>query len=339
MEQKQEAGKHSQRLIWIMKQIDGAIGRRTFELSLLAIAVGVIFHAQLSFLVPAVPYVFAFMTLFTAMGCSWRQFGDVGRRPLPVMLAFGGLHIIGPVVAKLLGTVTFGGTSPITVGLVLAMAVPTGMTSVMWAGIAKANLPLSIAIVSLDSLLSPVVVPATIRLLAGKAVSFDALSLLHGLCIIILIPTVVGVTVNDLSRGQIPSRLRPFAGPYVKLGLLFVIAANVAGAWPEVSRVGGRAFSLLGVLLILAVFGYLQGFGWGRLSHQSEETTKTLIFSVGMRNISAGIVIAMTYFPPEVAIPVVASTLFQQPMATLTYRLLSRRGQTRSIQADESKSL
>lgn len=41
----------------------------------------------------------------------------------------------------------------------------------------------------------------------------------------------------------------------------------------------------------------------------------TMIYNVGLRNMSVGLVLALTYFPPAVAIPITLFILFQQPLA------------------------
>ena len=48
----------------------------------------------------------------------------------------------------------------------------------------------------------------------------------------------------------------------------------------------------------------------------------TLTFCGGMRNISAGAVLAVSYFPAPVAVPVVLGMLFQQVLAALSGRLV-----------------
>jgi predicted Na+-dependent transporter len=56
-----------------------------------------------------------------------------------------------------------------------------------------------------------------------------------------------------------------------------------------------------------------------------------------MRNISAGAVIATTYFPPQVAVPVVVGMLFQQVLASfsgyLTNRYYSRQAKSKQLSA------
>ena len=51
----------------------------------------------------------------------------------------------------------------------------------------------------------------------------------------------------------------------------------------------------------------------------------TLTYTSGMRNISAGSVIAISYFPSAVVVVVVVGMLFQQTIASLFGTFLDRR--------------
>ena len=50
----------------------------------------------------------------------------------------------------------------------------------------------------------------------------------------------------------------------------------------------------------------------------------TFTFSGGMRNISAGAVIAISYFPSAVVFPVVVGMLFQQIIASIFATILDK---------------
>lgn len=71
------------------------------------------------------------------------------------------------------------------------------------------------------------------------------------------------------------------------------------------------------VMFLLAAFGY--GLGWiaAMLIKRDVATTVSMTFGVGMRNISAGAVVATAYFPAEVVFPVIIATLFQQVLAAI----------------------
>ena len=73
-------------------------------------------------------------------------------------------------------------------------------------------------------------------------------------------------------------------------------------------------FILFSVLLI-ALSGYFISWMIGKYLNGKEEIIA--YFTGGMRNMGAGAVIAVTYFPPAVALPVILGMLFQQVLASL----------------------
>ena len=83
------------------------------------------------------------------------------------------------------------------------------------------------------------------------------------------------------------------------------------------------------VVFLLVVAGFLTGYaGTLALSDRSRATAMAMIYNVGIRNISSGLVIATTYFPPAVGIPVLLYILYQQPLAAtvpLLYDLAEKR--------------
>lgn len=83
----------------------------------------------------------------------------------------------------------------------------------------------------------------------------------------------------------------------------------------------------LGVALFILLFA-LSGFAWGalvaRVLRVNAPTAVTMSFDCGLRNISSGAVIATRYFPGEVVFPVMCGTLFQQLLASLVGRAMTR---------------
>ncbi len=70
--------------------------------------------------------------------------------------------------------------------------------------------------------------------------------------------------------------------------------------------------------------GYAVAWLIGRLMKRSQDEIVSLIYTGGMRNISAGAVLAVSFFPSQVAVPVVIGMLFQQILAALFGYLLRR---------------
>ena len=57
------------------------------------------------------------------------------------------------------------------------------------------------------------------------------------------------------------------------------------------------------------------------------DTTVTMAFDCGIRNISAGAVLAVAYLPAEALLPVMIGTLFQQLLAAIVGKTLQRRNE------------
>ncbi|MFD1908083.1 hypothetical protein ACFTAO_13600 [Paenibacillus rhizoplanae] len=54
-------------------------------------------------------------------------------------------------------------------------------------------------------------------------------------------------------------------------------------------------------------------------------------FNSGMRNLSAGAVLAVRYFPPSVALPVISGMLFQQILAACSGMFIRSRVRRRQL--------
>ena len=90
---------------------------------------------------------------------------------------------------------------------------------------------------------------------------------------------------------------------------------------------GWAAACLLGPKLLTFFMPFVIGWIIAILTRQNKAATVSMIYGSGMRNISAGAVIAGAYFPAETLFPVMIGTLFQQILAAF-YGSMMRRVQT-----------
>ncbi|MCM3356646.1 bile acid:sodium symporter family protein [Psychrobacillus sp. MER TA 171] len=271
-----------------------------------------------------IPWIFAFMTFAGSLNSNFASFKDAVLHPLPIFVTFTILHIIMPLLSLGIGYLVFPGEMLTITGLVLAMSIPTGITSFVWVAVAKGNNVLALTIILLGALLSPVIVPLTLHLLVGETVEIDALGMMIGLLWTIVIPSIVGMILNQVTKGKVVDILSARLSPFSKVGMGIVVMLNGAVVAPFLLE---RGFALVGlgiVVIIIAFLGYVLSFSAGRLLKQEKETVIAMVFTGGMRNISAGVVLATAYFPPAVAIPVVLGMLFQQVLASLFNSFIER---------------
>lgn len=288
-----------------------------------SLLLGFLLEKNLQGLTGSVPYLFAFVTLTMAMGCGLSELRSVFKRPGIMGLTFLLAHVLSPLIGYLAGIALFGADSPYVVGLVLFAVIPLGVSSVLWVGMSGGIVPLMLAMVVLDSLLSPLVVPAAVHLFFGASVEVDMMPLMKDLFILIVIPTVIGVSLNQWSKGTVQDRAKPYTAPVSKLCFVAVVALNAAAIAPYAETI--KQDMLVLVPLVTALVGVCYAIGFVFTARLGDRRLQaTVSYATGMRNISLGIVLAMGYFTPLAAVPVVLSILIQQPVATLHHYVLQK---------------
>lgn len=282
-----------------------------------SVVIGVLLAALIKDFSFLIPWIFAFMTFSGSLNSNFVSMKQAVMNPLPILLIIFILHIFMPLWALGVGHLAFSGDSFTITGLVLAMAIPTGITSFVWVSIYKGNTALTLAIILIDTMLSPFVVPLIMSLLVGGNIEMDIIGMTQGLLMMIVIPSIVGMTLNQVVKGKVVSNLSARLSPFAKIAMGLVVMLNGAVVAPYLLDVNLKLIGIAIIVFFIALSGYLISFFAGKLFKQDKETIIALMFSGGMRNISAGAVLAVSYFPPAVAVPVVLGMLFQQTLASI----------------------
>jgi bile acid:Na+ symporter, BASS family len=289
-----------------------------------AVIAGIMLEESLKALTFLVPWVFAIMTFAGSLNSNFSGLQKTVTKPAALLMAMVILHIIMPVWAFSIGSIVFPEDTMTVTGLVLGMVIPTGITSFVWVSIYKGNIELALSIILLDTLLSPLIVPYSLSIFAGEKAGIDTGSLMTGLLTMVAIPSLAGMFLNHITKGGIKDSLGVKLQPYTKIGIGVVVAINSASAAPYLRKVDWKLISIGVAVLFIAIGGYVFAWMLAKAAKRSRDTQISLLFTGGMRNISAGAVIAVHYFPAPVAVPVVIAMLFQQILASLFGFLFSK---------------
>ncbi len=236
---------------------------------------------------PYVPAVFAFMTFAGALKSRFKDVANVFRHPGSLLIIMLLVHVVIPTASCGAGHLFFGNNMELITGMVLEFAVPTAVVSLMWVTIYDGNSPLSLSLVVLDTVLAPFLIPATLKILLGSAVTID------------------------------PARMMR--------ELIFVVTSNSSKVAPYIRDMNMQRVKVALAILVLAASGYALGWFVAYIFRKDRSTAVSMMYGTGMRNISAGAVIAAAYFPGEVMFPVMIGTLFQQVLAALFGKLLAQK--------------
>ncbi|KKK34622.1 hypothetical protein WN59_07505 [Salinicoccus sediminis] len=307
----------------MLERLNGFIQKWIAVITPMSLAVGVMlgdFGAQFLFLIT---FLFAFMTFTGALGMDFKDFKTVLHHPAAIVITLVFLHILMPVWAWLLASAIFD--DPLyTIGFTLAVAVPTGVTSVIWVSVTRGNLPITLSIILIDTLLAPIILPLVLSIISGEAVAVDNRELIMGLIWMIVLPTLLGVILNHLTGGRVRETLgRPLA-PFSKMSLMLIIMINGSVISPYFYDFSGEIIGVLLLVLFITISGYAFALPVGHYLLKDPGVITAFTFNAGMRNISVGVVIATAYFPAKVAMPVVFCMLFQQVMASLFSKVIER---------------
>lgn len=299
-----------------------------------SVVIGVLLSTYLNPLSFLVPWIFAFMTFSGALSSNFKSLQRAIAHPFPIVIALFTLHLIMPAWAWIVGHLTFPGDSLTISGLILAVVIPTGITSFIWVAMKHGNIALTLSIILVDTLISPFVVPYSLTLFAGGDVEMDILNIMKCLFLMVVLPSILGMVVNHMTNGASKTTLSPKLAPFSKIGLGLVVMINSAEVAPYLQNINGKLVLIATVVFFVAFSGYLFSWVIGRLLKLETDAIIALVFTGGMRNISAGAVIAVTFFPPEVAVPVVVGMLFQQLLASIYGYFI---GRTYSIEMIQQK--
>jgi BASS family bile acid:Na+ symporter len=215
------------------------------------------------------------------------------------------------------------------VGLAMIVSMPIAGSSTAWCQNANGNLSLSLGLVFLSTILSPVTTPIVLNLFGFMTLG-DYSEDLHELAaagsnafmlMTVVLPSVLGILVHLLIGGRRTDSLKPFLKLANFAVLLLLNYSNAATSLPQ-------AFAKPDVDYLLFVYGItvllcLAAFGAGWLISRWLKTDKAdqaaLMFSLGMNNNGTGLVLAGATLSdhPAVLLPMIFYTLVQQVIAGL----------------------
>lgn len=215
------------------------------------------------------------------VGCtmSWNELAGVLKMPKAVIVGicchFTIMPLVGFCIAK-----TFGFPPEIAAGVVLVGCSPSGLASNVIAFIAKANLPLSVAITAVSTLLAPVMTPLLMKLLGGQFVPVSFTDMLIDILQLVIIPIFAGVLVNHFFHKRA-------AGIHQVMPKLSM--AGIAMIIIVITAAGRDNMLQMGITLVIAMFlhmtlGLLLGYWGARLFGLPENECRTVGIEVGMQN-------------------------------------------------------
>lgn len=289
-----------------------------------ALALGLLFPDQIGLLCPAVSALMMFQTFANSLGSSVQDLGRVLSHPKPVLITMLSLHLLMPLAALGIGSMCFPDQPLYTLSLVLMEGSPAAVSSLIWMTIGGGSTGICLSTVLLDSLLSPLILPLTLRLLCGSVVELDTLGLIKSLMVMVVIPAAAAMFLCRVWGRERCSHLKTQLALPSKLVLLLIVSANVTRCADSLRHLNISLALLVCCSLVMRVLGLTIGFGISWLFRLPYDTGLAVSVNSGMRNNSAAATLAAQYFPSDVVFSPSVSPVLSQLSVSLAVRLLQR---------------
>jgi BASS family bile acid:Na+ symporter len=239
------------------------------------------------------------------------DFARVARRPGPALLGLLLQYLIMPF-AGVAAAQLWDLPRAYAAGVILVCCCPGGTASNVVAYLARADVPLSVSMTALSTLVAPIATPLLATWLIGDRVDVEPLGLVRDTVMVVLLPVAAGVSLRRFAA-PLAARLMPYAPPAAVLTIVLIVAAILGTSRDRLISAGPTLIA--GVATAHAI-GFGVGYVGG-LAARSRTAARTIAIEVGMQNSGLGVVLARGNFAdPLVAVPCALSSIFHSLMGS-----------------------
>ncbi|MCH9698308.1 MAG: bile acid:sodium symporter family protein [Gammaproteobacteria bacterium] len=193
----------------------------------------------------------------------------------------------------------------LAVGLILVASCPGGTASNVVSFIAGANVALSVSMTAVSTLLAIVMTPLLTDYLVGSRLDVDAWKLFIDTIKVVLVPIVLGVSLNTFFHNT-TEKILPVAPPIAVIVIALIVGSIIGKGKSEILAAGPNLFLAIGLLHLV---GFLLGYLVSKLLMKNEQVARTISIEVGMQNSGLGVVLARENFAQMATIPGAISAL------------------------------
>ncbi|KAL3155679.1 hypothetical protein ABBQ32_012705 [Trebouxia sp. C0010 RCD-2024] len=189
-----------------------------------------------------------------------------GRVMLGTVLQYTIMPMMGFAVSRLAGLPT-----PFAIGICLVASCPGGTASNVVTFLANADVALSVMMTTVSTFAAVVMTPLLTKTLVGAMVPVDARALFVSTLQVVLVPVVLGATLNQ-NFPKVVTRTAPFAPLVAVIAVVLIVASVMAQNAAAVTLAGPK---LVGAIIALHTGGFAFGYWASRIAGLPEKAART----------------------------------------------------------------
>jgi bile acid:Na+ symporter, BASS family len=194
----------------------------------------------------------------------------------------------------------------LAVGILLLTAMPAGVSTPVLTDIAKGNISLSMSLTIVSQLLAPFTVPFLFWLVDIDSLTINKLLILKDIAILVFLPMIISQIVKRYLPLTIEKTQHLFTSANVFLLFSFVYIAISSQRNVILENPAGLIWK---IALLYLVFVLLHIIGYMITPKESREKRIAIAIGAAYMNNGMAIVLAVSYFKPEILVLMVLSEL------------------------------
>lgn len=263
------------------------------------IAILIIIFSVIAFFYPKG---FSWATNYTTMFLGAAMFGMgltikaedfriVFTRPKDLCIGFILQYTVMPLAAFALAK-AFGLSADLALGVILVGCCPGGTASNVITYVAKGDVPLSVGMTIVSTLLAPLCTPVLVYFLAGSWVEVSLVTMMISVVKVVLIPVLVGILIYRIFPKQVDA-VREML-PLVSVIAIVMIISGIVGSNAE--KIMTCGLLVMVVVAIHNTIGLALGTVAAKLMKLEEKKVTAIGIEVGMQNSGLAISLATANF-------------------------------------------
>lgn len=275
-----------------LKQISNFFGKYMSVIVLVVAAVSLFFPKSVSFI--KTTYVnYLLMTAMFCMGITLKveDFKVLFTRPKDIAIGAIAQFTIMPLLAFLL-SLAFRLPPELAIGVILVGTCPGGISSNVITYLAKGDVPLSVGMTSVSTILAPLATPLLTLLYAGEKIDVNAVSMFISILQVVILPIALGFVINKFFH-KFVEHFKDVLPLISVVAVVAIVAAVVSANSQRLMQVGHLVVI---VIIIHNTLGYMLGYFLGKVCKFNNAKCKTISIEVGMQNAGLASSLASTHF-------------------------------------------
>ena len=219
------------------------------------------------------------------------DFRIVFTRPKDLCIGFILQYTVMPLAAFALAK-AFGLSADLALGVILVGCCPGGTASNVITYVAKGDVPLSVGMTIVSTLLAPLCTPVLVYFLAGSWVEVSLVTMMISVVKVVLIPVLAGILIYRIFPKQVDA-VREML-PLVSVIAIVMIISGIVGSNAE--KIMTCGLLVMVVVAIHNTIGLALGTVAAKLMKLEEKKVTAIGIEVGMQNSGLAISLATANF-------------------------------------------